>query len=56
MFARTIAEAFAAETDPDAIAAMLADFGLEVIKRFGPEYISQREQIEAITPNGIRRN
>lgn len=56
MFSVTIAEAFAAETDPNAIAEMLAEFGLEVIKQFGPEYLAQREQLQATCPNGTRRN
>jgi len=35
---------------------MLAEFGLDVIKRFGPEYFAQVELINSTSARGTRRN
>lgn len=54
MHSLTIAEAFAAETNPKIISVMLADFALEAIKKFGPEYMRLNELVQIA--NGNRNN
>ena len=49
----TIAEVFAAETDPVVMAAMLAEFSMQTLEKFAPKYM---QLLDTATLATTRRN